>query len=163
MSLGTGYNLTQWLAASNVPMGSGAGSQLGEVVMTPRRAFVRVQLNAASAPVDRGSLVGFTASGDAYALTTTVAATVGRLARVGVALGAGNPGEVGWVQVYGPAPLAFAAAAVARAALYTTATAGKVDDAATTGVLAGIVAPVASGAVTVENAELNWPYLASVA
>lgn len=164
MTIGVGFNETQWLPASHTPMGVGEGSALGETVWDRGKAYVRVKLDAASAAVARGDLVGISSNFDACLnLTTTTAATVGRAAKVGVALGAGVAGQVGWLQVYGPAPLNVAASIVANAALYTTATAGRVDDTATTGVLTGLRAPASTPAAVVEGANLNWPTLVSVA
>ena len=164
MTIGTGFNRSQWANANHVPMQTGEGSRLGEIAWDRGRAYMRVKLAAGSAAVARGTLVGINSARDgAVALTTTGAGALGRGALVGVALGAGVAGQVGWVQVYGLAPLSVAASIVANAALYTTATAGQVDDTATTGVLAGIRAPASTPAAVVEGAELNWPYLASVA
>lgn len=77
-------------------------------------------------------IVGSVAALDYKAGTTTlgVAATRGPL---GVAMGAILAGQFGWFQVSGAAVVAVAAAVVAQAPAYLTATAGKVDDLAAAG------------------------------
>lgn len=157
-----GYRVENWAdPAQGVP---GEGRLLGEVLWTPRRAFVRAQMSGAVAgTLTRGAVVVLDANNVAVALTTTAAGAAGRGARVGVIHGDAKAGQIGWVQVYGIAPIQLAASSVAFAALYSTATAGIVDDSATTGVIGGVRAGASVAAGVYETAELNWPTLTSVA
>lgn len=63
--------------------------------------------------------------------TTNSAGAVGD--RVGVSPAAFADDEYGWVQVYGPCTINVATSCAANTKLNTTATAGRIDDDATTG------------------------------
>lgn len=78
------------------------------------------------------TIVGSVVAYDEYANTTTLtlAATRGPVA---VAMSANVASQYGWYQVRGAAVVATAAAVVAGTPAYTTATAGKVDDAVVAG------------------------------
>lgn len=94
----------------------------------------------ASADISTYAAVGVTVSNTAAMLTTTTAATT---KKVGVAQTSIASGLYGWVQI-GGAPIVNMAANVAPSVpLYTTATAGVLDDATVSGgLVAGIVASV---------------------
>lgn len=77
-----------------------------------------------------GSVVAFDTK--AQTTTLTVAATRGPVA---VAMAANVAGQFGWYQISGSAVVATAGGVVAGTPAYSTATAGKVDDAVTAGSL----------------------------
>ena len=96
----------------------------------------------------------------AQSTTTNAAPGTGTGKLVGVARAAIADTGYGWVQVFGAGTVRVAASAAAYTRLNTTATAGQIDDDATTGarVIDGIVLDVANGASAGTAAGwLNWP------
>jgi hypothetical protein len=120
------------------------------------KAYVYVTASAAIAAND---VVFFNS---AFAATPLSTANDARGNKVGVALTAFASGEVGWVQVDGPCSFNVLASAAANIRLNTTATAGKLDDDATTGSMQvqGIYLTTANGAGTNAVAGiLNNPFV----
>lgn len=92
--------------------------------------------------------------------TTTAAPGTGQGKSVGVAPLAFANNDYGWVQVYGPGLVRVAASCAAYTNLNTTATAGQIDDDATTGArqINGLVLDVANGGSAGTAAGwINWP------
>jgi hypothetical protein len=92
--------------------------------------------------------------------TTTAAPGTGTGKPVGVAQAAFTASYYGWVQVYGPSLVRVSASCAAYTRINTTATAGQLDDDATTGarVIDGIVLDVARAASAGTAAGvLTWP------
>lgn len=105
-----------------------------------------------------GLLVAINKDGEAVLLTTTTA--LGGM-RVGALRCAPTQNQYCWVQRRGMATVSTAAAAVANVVLNSTATAGKPDDATTTGTkqLVGLYLAAAAGAAADTEAFLNMPYV----
>jgi hypothetical protein len=78
---------------------------------------------------------------------TTTAAGAGAGKPVGVARSAATAAQFAWVQIYGPGVVRVAASCAAYTLINSTATAGQLDDDATTGaeIIDGIVLDVANG------------------
>lgn len=104
------------------------------------------------------TVVGSVVAYDAKNGTTTlaVAATKGPLA---VAMSANVASQYGWYCLRAAVvPVNCAAAAAAGVAMYVTATAGAVDDAAVAGQgIDGLVLVTAAGGAGVADAEVNYP------
>jgi hypothetical protein len=105
------------------------------------------------------TIVGSVAAIDDKAGTTTltVAATRGP---VGVAMSANVAAQYGWYQIRGAAVLSCNAAVAAQARVYSTATAGKVDDAVVAGsAIDGAVFKTADGtpSANLAVAEIAFP------
>lgn len=102
----------------------------------------------AGGAITDGQVAYFDASFTATALTTTNGANK-RGFQCGIALGAMSTGQGGWFQISGKCSVLCAAAVAVGTQLNTTATAGAVDDDATTGarVIEGLtLTTAASGA-----------------
>lgn len=101
------------------------------------------------------------------ASATNAAPGTGQGALVGGAAAAIPIDGFGWVQVYGKGPVNTAASAAAYTALYVTATAGRVDDAATTGleVIDGLTLGTATGGAAAVNEDgfYNFPTVGATA
>lgn len=108
----------------------GKGFALGDVHCdSDGKEYVFVQADGAIAATD---VVIFSEAYQADAIdTTNSAAALGD--RVGVAVYAFADNDYGWVQVKGPATVNVATSAAANTKLNTTATAGRIDDDATSG------------------------------
>jgi hypothetical protein len=96
----------------------------------------------------------------AMSTTTTTAPGTGQGKPVGIARVAFADNEFGWLQVFGPGTVRTLASAAAYTALNSTATAGAVDDDATSGaeVIEGIALDTATGGSAASTAGfINWP------
>lgn len=111
------------------------------------------------------TIAGSVAALDYKAGTTTLSLVATR-GPVGVAMGAIGAGQFGYYQVQGAAVVAVAGAVVAGTPAYSTATAGKVDDAVTAGSLIdGMVFKTADGtpAANFAVAQIDAPSLSGSA
>lgn len=96
----------------------------------------------------------------AMSTTTTTAPGTGQGKAVGVARVAFADNDYGWLQIYGPGTVRVSASAAAYTALNSTATAGQIDDDATTGaeVIDGVILDTANGGAAATAAGfLNFP------
>lgn len=100
---------------------------------------------------------------DAAMLTTTTGAA-GTLAgaSLGVPMAAIADNGYGWVQVYGLGTVRGAASCVKYTVLYTTATAGVLDDVATAGFVRGLVLTETLTSAAAADCMINWPYVSTV-
>ena len=89
----------------------------------------------------------------------TSALLAANLAQPVGAAGADIPaGEFGWIQIWGPGPLTVSGALSAGASLYSSNTAGALDDSSTGQTRVHRVAPhTAMGAAGTARAFFNWP------
>lgn len=113
---------------------------------------------ASGAIASQGQVVTLTPTTWAAALLGTANDARGNL--VGVANGAITDAQYGWVQVRGPCVVQVAASCAANVLLNTTATAGQIDDDATTGAytITGIFLTTARGGTAGTAAGiLNFP------
>lgn len=118
--------------------------------------YVYVQANGAIVAND---VVIYTEAFQADQADTTNSATAFG-DRAGIAAGSLADNDYGWIQIYGQATANVANSCAANTALNTTATAGRLDDDATTGaeVIDRLVLTTAAGAsATTAAAELNYP------
>jgi hypothetical protein len=99
--------------------------------------------------------------------STSTAPGAGAGNRCGVAMAAVADNEYFWIQVYGKGSVRTAASAAVGTALYCTATAGQLDDAATAGLehIVGVTLGTATGgaAATNSDAYFNFPYVGATA
>ena len=114
-----GVNLSE-----NEGTATGLGFSPGTEVQADNGRHIRV---IAGAALTTGDAVIVAASGTASLLTNALArAGVGKLAFAQNAVGSGN---YGWAQMTGPIQLRMAASSLPAVALYTSDTAGVLDDA----------------------------------
>lgn len=114
------------------------------------KEYIFVQANGAIVAND---VVFIDEAFQADQLETTVSATAFGQA-VGVAGVAFADNDYGWVQIYGACTVNVGASAATNTALNTTATAGRVDDDATTG--AEVVSGLVTTAAESSNAAAGW-------
>jgi hypothetical protein len=118
---------------------------------------------AASTARAIGDLVLVSSAGAATGATSTNAAAgqaAGRRAGVVVATIASVASvQYGWVQVYGVGAVAALTLCVLNTPLYTTATAGAVDDTATVLVNGIVLNSTVGGSTAVTPCTLNYPFL----
>ena len=96
----------------------------------------------------------------AMCTTTTTAPGTGAGKPVGVARAAFADNDYGWLQVFGPGTVRTLASCAAYTIINSTATAGALDDDATSGaeVIDGLVLDVATGGAAASTAGfINWP------
>jgi hypothetical protein len=129
---------------------------------TSQGTKIYVYVRASGAITGAGYVVDISAPGflAVQTTTTTAAPGTGTGKLVGVAPLAFANNDYGWVQVFGPASVRVSASAAAYTTLNTTATAGQIDDDATTGArrIDGIVLTTANGGAAATAAGvLNWP------
>lgn len=155
----TSYDQTAAVTATNSPDNPGPPVAVGTYVKgTGESEFVFVK---ASGAVALGDVVQLSTTYTAVSVTTTLA-TFGSL--LGVAQVAIAAGAFGWVQRAGFCQkIGTAAAAVNNVQLATTATAGQIDDATTTGTknITGMVLAASAGSQTVTTAILNYPVVST--
>ncbi len=126
--IGTQFTAVSYATATNTTpaLGGGKGFTVGARAAGPNgKEYVFCQSASAIAQYDIVS-VPTDASYVAAGLTTTNAPTT---QVVGVAQFAMASGDYGWVQIYGNTRVAVLGSCVKNIALWTTATAGAVDDA----------------------------------
>ena len=143
----------------------------------PEFGLGQIGLNATSSGATKGYIYvqdsGATITGDGYvalidgsaftaimATTTTSAPGTGAGKMAGVARAAIAASGYGWLQILGPGTVRTAASCVAYTLINTTATAGVLDDDASSGaeVIEGIVLDVATGGSEASTAGvINWP------
>lgn len=128
---------------------------LGTYVFTGDKAYVYVQGVTSGAA---GKWVTFTSAG---VTTLTVADCNGA---AGVLMSAlDSTSEYGFAQVFGINAIADVTAATAGAALYATATGGRLDETAVAGDMALGVTVIVTGASNVASVFLNYPHFIDVA
>jgi len=143
---------------SDSAMGVTGGSASGDQSC---KAYMYVKANGAV--TGAGYICTINEVYDAAMLTTTTGAA-GTLcgARLGVPMAALADNGYGWVQVYGHGTVRGAASCVKYTALYTTATAGVLDDTATAGFIRGLVLTETLTSAAAAACVLNWPVVNSV-
>jgi hypothetical protein len=154
MSTVIGANYSATLTAAD-RLNSGKGFGLGDL-STDQDGNVWIYVQA-SAAVTVNYFVVMSATYTVAPITTTNGL---RGLRVGVPAAAMASGDYGWVQFYGPATVQVLASAAANVALNTTATAGALDDDATTGaksILGAHLTTARGGTAGTAPAMLNWP------
>jgi len=150
---------TSYATATNTTpvLGGGKGFTAGtRATDKDGKEYVFVQVNSA---VSRYDIVGIPhdASFVAAGLSTTTAPSA---QEVGVALGAMASGDYGWVQVKGNARVNVLGSCVKNIALWTTSTAGSLDDATASNYLvSGIQILSTNPTASATNMEgfLNYP------
>jgi hypothetical protein len=151
------YDQTAAVSSTNSPDNPGPPFTVGTVVSGQGGSeFIFVK---ASAAIAAGDVCQITTLTSLAAGITTANGLLGN--RVGVAQVAIASGSYGWLQLGGACQnINVIGATVPNVLLYSTTTAGTIDDASTTGnkTIAGIVitatSPTATGAVA---GTLNWP------
>ena len=155
-----GTKFDEWMTEDEMNA-SGKGFALGNRVTSyDGKTYVFVKLGTGGVTGD-GYVCSF---GDDYIALMTDTDTSGSVLEgdwVGVAEGAGEAGDYGWLQVQGPCGIQSVDEALANKKLGPTATAGRVDDAAATGIfINGIHFGTASTADGVNTSGfLNFPTL----
>lgn len=153
----TAYDQTAATSSTNSPDNPGPPFTVGTVAAgTGESYWIFVK---ASAAIAAGDVCQITTATSAATGITTTNGLLGDL--VGVAQVAIASGSYGWLQRAGSCQnITVIAATAPNVALYTSATAGAIDDATTTGVklISGIIITATSGAATAAVAgTLNWP------
>ena len=155
--LSVGLELARWYTATEIAQSGRGATKLGTLVDGPDgKVYMLVDLGSGGV-TGAGYVVTIDETFEAVMLTTALSA-VGD--QIGVALGAGDAGEIGYVQVYGPASVRSEQDALANALLAGTSDAGQVDDAPATGLfIEGLVFRTATGGADGLNTTgfLNWP------
>jgi hypothetical protein len=132
---------------------------LGAVNGTTGGPKVYVYVSSVAGVTAAGYVCTITEAAVAEMVTTTTAAA-GTLkgARVGTGTAAIAANGYGWVQIYGVCSVRCAAAAAIYTELYTTATAGALDDASTAvAKIDGLVITAAAGGAATVAGFANWP------
>jgi hypothetical protein len=142
----------------DVAMGVTGGSATGDESC---KAYMYVK--AGGAITGAGYLCTINEAYDAAMLTTTTGAA-GTLsgARLGVPMAAIADDGYGWVQIYGHGAVRGAASCVKYTQLYTTATAGVLDDTATAGFIRGLVLTETLTSAALADCVINYPIVAAV-
>lgn len=151
----TAYDQTAAVTATNSPDNPGPPVSVGTVVKgTGESEFIFVKASAAIAAGDVCQIT--TATAAATGITTTNA-LFGNL--VGVAVVAIASGSYGWLQRAGKCGGISVAAAQPNVQLAATATAGRLDDVVTTGLvnITGIIITATAAATAVVAGTLNNP------
>lgn len=117
--------MTQLIGVSSTLRETRSTNGLLNIGQTPAAKWVYVKAGAAIAQYD---CVAVDETGSALKITTANAATS---VKVGVAAAAFAINEYGWVQIYGNCTVNVLASCATDAVLYTSATAGSLDDTST--------------------------------
>jgi hypothetical protein len=117
--------MSQTIGVSETLRTTTANSSLLTKGETPGKHWVYVQANGAIAQYD---VVAVDETGQAATITKALADAS---TKVGVASAAFADNEYGWAQIYGNCTLNVLASCAADAILYTSATAGSLDDTST--------------------------------
>jgi hypothetical protein len=127
---------------------------LGDIRHINEKAYIFAQADGA---ITANDVCLVDASNQADQLDTTNSGS-GFGLRCGVAAATLADNEYGWVQIYGPCTVNVATSCAANTALNSTATAGRIDDDATSGaeVVSGLVTTAAEASNTAA-AYLNYP------
>jgi len=153
----TPYDQTAATSSTNDPSNPGPPFTLGTVIAGISGA--EFMFCKASAAIAAGDVCQITTLTSAATGITTTNGLLGD--RVGVAQVAIASGSYGWLQIAGACQNVTVIGGTApNVALYTSATAGALDDATTTGVklVNGIIITATSGTATAAVAgTLNWP------
>lgn len=156
-----GTKFDEWLTAAEMAA-SGKGFKLGDKITSyDGKVYVFVTLTTGGVTGD-GYVCSF---GNNYVALMTDTAVAGSILEgdwVGVAEGAGDSGDYGWLQVWGPCGIRSEQDALANKKLAATATAGQIDDAAATGIfINGMHLGTATGGADAVNTTgfLNYPTL----
>lgn len=150
--------VTYATATSTTPiLGGGTGFSKGQRVTDGKtgKEYVFVQANSA---VAAGDVVHIPS--DTYVAAGLTTALSAASDAIGVAPFAFTSGDYGWVQVYGRCKVSVLGSAVKSVLLYSTTTAGALDDATAsnyqvTGIALASTNPTASA--TVMSAFISWP------
>lgn len=153
----TPYDQTAAISSTNSPDNPGPPFTVGMVVAGQGGSeFIFVK---ASASIAVGDAVQLTTLTSAATGVTTTNGLLGN--RIGFAQVAIASGAYGWVQIAGACQnITVAASCAPNVLLYTTATAGTIDDATTTGVklISGVIITATSaGTASTVAGTLSWP------
>ena len=155
----TVYNQAAAVSSTNSPDNPGLPAAVGTYVQgTGESQYVFVY---ASGAVAIGDVVQLSPTYTAVSVTTTLATFGSQLGVAQVTIAAS---AYGWVQRCGYCQkIGTAAAAVNNVQLATTATAGQIDDATTTGTknITGMVLAVSAASQTVTTGILNYPVVST--
>ena len=155
-----GTNFSEWMTADEMKA-SGKGFKLGDRSTSyDGKVYVFVQLGTGGVTGD-GYVCSFGDDYQAIMVDTDTAVSVLEGDWIGVAEGAGEDNDYGWLQVWGPCGIQSVDEALANKKLGPTATAGRLDDAAATGIfINGVHFGTASTADGVNSSGfLNYPTL----
>lgn len=161
MGYAVGMILTDWLTADEMNQ-SGRGFALGDRVEThDGKVYVFVKLSTGGVTGD-GYVCSFGNDYLALMTDTDVAGSILEGDWIGVAEGAGEADDYGWLQIYGACGIRTEQDALANKKLGPTADAGQLDDAAAVGIfINGIHLGTATGGADAVNTTgfLNFPTL----
>lgn len=161
MGYAIGMKFDDWLSADEIKQ-SGKGFGLGDRVTThDGKTYVYVQLGTGGVTGD-GYVCSFGDDYQAIMVDTDTAGSILEGDWIGVAEGAGDNDDYGWLQVSGACGIRSTASALANKKLAATATAGQIDDAAATGIfINGMHFGTATGGADAVNTAgfLNFPTL----
>lgn len=161
MGYAVGMIFTDWLTADEMKQ-SGRGFALGDRVEThDGKVYVFVKLSTGGVTGD-GYVCSFGNDYLALMTDTDVAGSILEGDWVGVAEGAGEADDYGWLQIYGACGIRTEQDALANKKLGPTADAGQLDDAAAVGIfINGIHLGTATGGADAVNTTgfLNFPTL----
>jgi hypothetical protein len=156
-----GTKFDEWMTLDEMKA-SGKGFNLGARVKThDGKEYVFVKLTTGGVTGD-GYVCSF---GNDYIALMTDTDTAGSILEgdyIGVAEGAGEANDYGWLQIWGPCGIRSEQDALANKKLGPTADAGQVDDAAATGIfINGMHFGTATGGADAVNSTgfLNYPTL----
>jgi hypothetical protein len=129
---------------ADTPANDADGIALGTISETyDGKAFIKVRANGS---FTAGQVGVVDEAGEFTPMTTTIAAA--DAPRVAVAQVAFSDNDYGWAQIYGVGVVSVLANCAANVPLYSTATAGSLDDTATTAEITGIRTTAANGGST---------------
>lgn len=161
MGYAIGMKFDDWLTEDE-SLQSGKGFGLGDRVTDHQgNIYVYVQLGTGGVTGD-GYVCSFGDDYQALMVDTDTAGSILEGDWVGVANGAGEDNDFGWLQVFGVCGIRSEQDALANKKLGPTATAGQVDDAAAVGIfINGMHFGTATGGADAVNATgfLNFPTL----
>jgi len=161
MGYAIGMKLDEWLSAEEA-LQSGKGFGLGDRVTDHQgNVYVYVQLGTGGVTGD-GYVCSFGNDYQAIMTDTDTADSILEGDWIGVANGAGDNDDFGWLQVYGACGIRSETLALANKKLGPTGDAGQVDDAAAVGIfINGMHFGTATGGADAVNATgfLNFPTL----
>lgn len=161
MGYAVGMVFTDWLTADEMKQ-SGRGFAVGDRVETyDGKVYVFVKLSTGGVTGD-GYVCSFGNDYLALMVDTDTAGSILEGDWIGVAEGAGEADDYGWLQVYGACGIRTEQDALANKKLGPTADAGQLDDAAATGIfINGAHLGTATGGADAVNTTgfLNFPTL----
>jgi hypothetical protein len=156
-----GTNFSEWMTLDEMKA-SGKGFKLGDRATSyDGKVYVFVKLGTGGVTGD-GYVCSFGNDYTAIMTDTDVAGSILEGDWIGVAEGAGEAGDYGWLQIWGPCGIRSEQDALANKKLGPTAEAGQVDDAAAVGIfINGMHFGTATGNADAVNTTgfLNYPTL----